>query len=308
MTRVAGEFKAALPPDEAIVACAAAVERLGWRVEDVAAGRIASGAKTASGHPFRVEIELADLGGATGIRVTGSDLGAAPLEQEVLIAELNRLRAAIEAGAAPAADRPPPARASAGRGGRRLAMAGIIALVAIGVVVAAIAILGGSSDDSTPKVRHKGAKSKTSGKPKASPGKSAPHKKPQAQSGSGSSELGQSKEIHDADLRFTLTPTSVQREGSYITVKVELTGVGSTGYEPTGNGFQATLIGSDGQAYQVNTSGAPDGCDPPDEKLDDGQTGDGCVPFKVPEGVNAATFRYVPFFVGSRPVQWRLRG
>jgi hypothetical protein len=307
MTRVVGEFKAALPVDEAIVACAAAIEGLGWRVEDVAAGRIASGAKTASGHPFRVEIELSDLGRATGIRVAGSDLEAAPLEQEVLIAELNRLRAAIEARAAPAADRPPPARASTDRDSRRVAM-GIIAVVAIGVVVAAIAILGGSSDDSTPKVRHQGGKSKASGKPKASPGRSPAAKKPQAQSASGSSELGKSKEIHDADLRFTLTPTSVQREGSFITVKVELTGVGSSGYEPTGNGFQATLIGSDGQAYQVKTSGGPDGCDPPAEKLDDGQTGDGCVPFEVPAEVSAATFRYVPFFVGSRGVQWRLRG
>ncbi len=181
MTRVAGEFKAALPVEEAIVACAAATEGLGWRVEDVAVGRIVSHAKTASGHPFRVEMELSDLGGATGIRVAASDLEAAPLEQEVLIAELNRLRAAIEAGSAPAADRPPPPppppRGSSGRRGQRVAMVAIIAVVVIGLVVAAIAILGGSSDDSTPKIRHqgeksKGGKSKASGKPKESPGRS----------------------------------------------------------------------------------------------------------------------------------------
>ncbi len=99
----------------------------------------------------------------------------------------------------------------------------------------------------------------------------------------------------------------MQRQGSYITVEVRLTGIGKTGYDPPGNGFQATLIGSDGQTYRVKTSGAPAGCDPPAEKLRDGQTGDGCLPFEVSEEVLASTFRYVPFFVGSHPVQWRLR-
>jgi hypothetical protein len=314
MTRVAGEFTAALPPHEAIVACAEAVEGLGWYVEDIGAGRVAARARTASGDPFRIEMQLVDRGAATEIRVAGGDLEVKPLAEDVLIGELNRLRAAVEAAAArgtPEAATAPagrPARAASGRSRERIAILAIVGLVAIGVVVAAIAILGGSSDEPSPGPSprvHRPAK-KSSGKSKPAPSKDKTGSEPvPAQPPSSTSELGQAKQVRDADQRFTLTPTSVQRQGSFITVGVKVAADGGSGYDPPGGGFQAILIGSDGQAYRVKTSGAPAGCKPP-SKLRPGETGDGCAPFEIPDGVEAATLRYVGFFVGSHPVQWQL--
>jgi hypothetical protein len=119
--------------------------------------------------------------------------------------------------------------------------------------------------------------------------------------------LGESAEIRDGDQHFTLTPTSVGREGSYITLEIEVAGLGGGGYDTTGRIFIGTLFGSNGRRYEVASSGGPDGCEPPTGPLSNGQTDSGCLPFKVPQGIKADTFRYEPFFIGGRRVEWNLK-
>jgi hypothetical protein len=102
MTSVAGSFQTDLPLDDALIACVDAIDGLGWHIESVEvhpveAHRIVSYADTGSQDPPKLEVELSDSGQDTNVRISGTDTDADPLEQDELIGELDRVRAAIEA-------------------------------------------------------------------------------------------------------------------------------------------------------------------------------------------------------------------
>src|SRR4051812_21611181 len=95
MTRLAGEFKTDLQITETLAACAEAVHGLGWRIESVEGRRIVSYPNGNAASP-RIELGLSNSGDSTTIRITGSDTEDAPLEEEALITELDRVRDAVE--------------------------------------------------------------------------------------------------------------------------------------------------------------------------------------------------------------------
>jgi chemotaxis protein histidine kinase CheA len=95
MTRLTGEFQTDLTMTEALAACAEAVHGLGWRIESVEGSRIVSFPNGNNGSP-RIELGLGDEGKGTSIRITGSDTDEAPVEEEALIGDLDRVRDAVE--------------------------------------------------------------------------------------------------------------------------------------------------------------------------------------------------------------------
>jgi hypothetical protein len=102
MTRLAGEFRVSLPLDDALLACAEAIDGSGRKIETVGADHLVLTADMGAGSdPSRIELVLKDSGQTeTVVRVTGTS-GAAKREQ--LAGELNRVRGAIEASAEGAA-------------------------------------------------------------------------------------------------------------------------------------------------------------------------------------------------------------
>jgi hypothetical protein len=324
MTRMSGELQTHLPAYEAIVACTEALDGLGWHIEDVEANRIVSRADTGSRRPPKIEVVLRDSGRGTTVRIIGADTDAEPLSRDALIAELERARDAINAslGGATAA---PPVRGRPYVGRRRMAIAGIIAgLLAIGLGIVGIAIINDPSEDEERgqagierELEGKESTGNSQSKQSQEPGTSQSKKQSQEPGTSQSKQsqepaasdqlsLGETAEIRDGDEHFALTPTGVGREGSYITLEIEVAGLGNGGYDTTGRGFLGTLVGSNGRPYQVESSGEPGGCEPPMDRLGKGQTRNGCVPFKVPQGVQADIFQYRPFFIGGDRVEWDL--
>jgi Protein of unknown function (DUF2510) len=97
MTSLAGEFQTDLPMPDALAACAEAVHGLGWKIESVEPKRIVSYADSGADAPPKIEITLDDLGADTDVRIIGSDTEGSRLEKDELVAELNRVRDAIEA-------------------------------------------------------------------------------------------------------------------------------------------------------------------------------------------------------------------
>jgi len=104
MTSLAGEFQTDLPPEDAVVACADAIDGLGWEIDTVEADRIVSHANGSSSNPALIEVDLDGSDQGTEIRIVGSDTEAQPLSQEALIEELNRARDAIQASVEQAQD------------------------------------------------------------------------------------------------------------------------------------------------------------------------------------------------------------
>jgi hypothetical protein len=97
MTRLAGEFQTDLPLPDALAACAEALHSLGWHLETVEGSRIVSYADgEPPGHASKIEVELTDAGRATDFRIIGTDNDASPLDQDELIAVLDRARDAIQ--------------------------------------------------------------------------------------------------------------------------------------------------------------------------------------------------------------------
>jgi hypothetical protein len=121
MTSLAGEFHTDLSLDDTLVACAEAIDGLGWRIEAVGADRIVSYPDQGpSQQSPRIEVQLVDRSGATDLRIVGSDSDAKPLARDELIAELDRVRdaiaASVEGAGQPARPpRPEPARPVQGR-------------------------------------------------------------------------------------------------------------------------------------------------------------------------------------------------
>jgi hypothetical protein len=100
MTSLAGEFQTEVPLEDTLVACAEAIESLGWQVETVEPHRIVAYANTAATpHPPTIEIELDGSGETTDVRIIGTHSDDDPLPQAELIAELDRIRDAIKAEA-----------------------------------------------------------------------------------------------------------------------------------------------------------------------------------------------------------------
>jgi hypothetical protein len=98
VTSLAGNFETDLPIYEAVVACTDAIDGLGWHIETVEANRIVSYASSGfSEHPPKIEVELNDSGQGTDIHIVGSDTDANPLQQDQLVALLDRARDAIQA-------------------------------------------------------------------------------------------------------------------------------------------------------------------------------------------------------------------
>jgi hypothetical protein len=336
MTGLTGQFQTGLPLYEAIVACAEAIDGLGWRIEDVEANRIVSRVDTESPHRPKIEVVLRESGQATNIQIIGTDTDAEPVSEDALIAELDRVRDAIKASLEGATEAPPqqgplatsppgPARGrppgqSSNVGRRRMAIVGIIAgLLAIGIV--GVAIVNDASEDpardsrgtgrdlegkkstGTSQAKKTSQANQTSSQPDQSQEQQKQSQEPAAP---GSLGLGDTAEIRDGDELLALTPTGVGREGSYVTLEIEVSGLGNNGYDTTGLEPRAILFGSNGRRYGVESSEGPGGCEPPQATLTNGRTLDGCLPFKVPQGVEADTFRYAPFFVGGESAEWDL--
>jgi hypothetical protein len=97
VTSLTGEFQTDLQQEEAIVACADALDNLGWRIETVAADRIVSYVNSGADGPPRIEVVLSNSDVGTDIRIVGSDTEINPLSQDALVTELNRARDAIQA-------------------------------------------------------------------------------------------------------------------------------------------------------------------------------------------------------------------
>jgi hypothetical protein len=97
MTKLSGEFHTDLSPPDALVACGEAIVGLGLRIESVDGDRIVSYAGSASA-PDQRRIEVVVIGSthATELRIIGTDDEATPLARDELIAELNRVRDAIQ--------------------------------------------------------------------------------------------------------------------------------------------------------------------------------------------------------------------
>lgn len=94
MTSLSGEFQTDLGIDDAMVACTEAIDGIGWRIDTVDAQRVI--AYTDSGeHPPRIEVGLNETGGGTEFRIIGSDNEQNQLEQDDLIAILDKARDAI---------------------------------------------------------------------------------------------------------------------------------------------------------------------------------------------------------------------
>lgn len=92
MTRLTGDFQTDLPPPDALVACAEAIDGLEWHVAHLDARRIVSFAGTGSRYPPVIEVELAESRAGTAIRIIGTGF-----EARRLIAELERVEEAIGA-------------------------------------------------------------------------------------------------------------------------------------------------------------------------------------------------------------------
>ena len=94
MTSLSGEFQTDLGVDDAIVACTEAIDGLGWRIDTVDAQRVI--AFTDSGdNPPRIEVNLNQSGDGSEFQIVGSDNERNPLEQDELIAVLDKARDAI---------------------------------------------------------------------------------------------------------------------------------------------------------------------------------------------------------------------
>jgi hypothetical protein len=98
MPKLSGEFQTDLTAPEALVACAEAIDRLGWRIESVEGDRIVSyaGPRFTPEVP-RVEVVVSDSADGTDLRIIGTVADADPLGRETLAAELDRVRDAIGA-------------------------------------------------------------------------------------------------------------------------------------------------------------------------------------------------------------------
>jgi hypothetical protein len=97
MTKLSGEFQTDLASPEALAACAEAIDGLGWRIESVDGHRIVSYADSGSTSDRRIEVLVSESPHATDLRIIGSDQEANPLARDELIAELDRVRDAIQA-------------------------------------------------------------------------------------------------------------------------------------------------------------------------------------------------------------------
>jgi hypothetical protein len=104
MTSLAGEFHTDLPMPDALAACADAVHDLGWKIESVQPRRIVSYPDSGAEQSPMIEITLGDSGEETDVRIIGSDTEESPLEEDALVAELDRVRDAIEAAIDEATD------------------------------------------------------------------------------------------------------------------------------------------------------------------------------------------------------------
>lgn len=96
MTSLSGEFQTDLALTEALVACAEAIDGLGWPIDSVEAERIVAHAGPFAEDPPTIELIFANSDGGTGITISGRDSESHPLEQDELISELTRVRDAVE--------------------------------------------------------------------------------------------------------------------------------------------------------------------------------------------------------------------
>jgi hypothetical protein len=94
MTSLSGEFQTDLGIDDAMVACTEAIDGLGWRIDTVDAQRVIA-FTDAGKNPPRIEVNLNESGGGTEFRIIGSDNEQNQLEQDDLIAVLDKARDAI---------------------------------------------------------------------------------------------------------------------------------------------------------------------------------------------------------------------
>jgi hypothetical protein len=173
MTSLAGEFQTDLSLDDALVACAEAIDGLGWRIEAVGSDRIVSypGHGPSQQSP-RIEVQLVDRDGATNLRIVGSDSDAKPLARDDLIAELDRVRDAITASvegagqpagpprpepARPVQGPPPPPRAMKRRDRSRGVVIGALAFL-LGAALATAGIRTAGIGEQTSTVQRTAAK------------------------------------------------------------------------------------------------------------------------------------------------------
>jgi hypothetical protein len=123
MTKLSGEFQTDLAPPDALVACAQAIDGLGWRIESVEGYRIVSYAESVSTpDPTRIEVVVSDAAQGSDIRIIGSDDTANRAGSGDLVTALDSARDAIQtsiesAGETSAAGTPASAADRAPQGG-----------------------------------------------------------------------------------------------------------------------------------------------------------------------------------------------
>jgi hypothetical protein len=97
MTKLSGEFQTDLAAPDALVACAQAIDGLGWRVESVEGDRIVSFAESGSTpDPSRIEVVVSDAAQGSDIRIIGSDDTANRAGSGNLVTALDSARDAIQ--------------------------------------------------------------------------------------------------------------------------------------------------------------------------------------------------------------------
>jgi hypothetical protein len=96
MNSLSGEFQTDLGKEDTLVACAEAIDGLGWQIESVDADRITAYAGSDRAAPT-IEVILDQSQGNTKIGIIGTDSAARPVGEAVLITALNEVRDAIHA-------------------------------------------------------------------------------------------------------------------------------------------------------------------------------------------------------------------
>jgi hypothetical protein len=154
MPRLSGDFHTDLSPPDTLVACAEAVDGIGWHVVSVDNRRIVSYADTDGPSPPMIELRLAKLADGTDIRIIGS--GTDTHADGELIAQLERVREAIGARIAATPGPEQSAVAARRRNGattpspapnrlRRRTALGLAALVLAGGLAIAAQLIPGSN-------------------------------------------------------------------------------------------------------------------------------------------------------------------
>jgi hypothetical protein len=97
VTKLHDDFTIGVPVNRASFACLEAIATVGWNVRSVEPDRIVTKiGVSVTRNPSKIEVLLSASGDRTMVRLKGSIIGIGPLQKGHLVAEMQRLREAIE--------------------------------------------------------------------------------------------------------------------------------------------------------------------------------------------------------------------